>query len=241
MESQFDLKNAVLITTLAGLITLLMPSAPSRASVIADILTASKAVVEVNAAGGGFVRNDSGGVRAVKFERKGGGIIIDAAGIVVTNAHIVSQAGRVTVTLQDKTTVHAEIVHIAGGQDLAFLKIEPPYPLTAFVFADSDSVELSHRVYAIGSSELLKNTISEGTVSGLGQDRQAASSDGYKVKLLRVSFEVYQGDSGSPILSRAAELLGITTAAERSGNHETFAIPSNIIQRQYEGYLESVV
>lgn len=176
-------------------------------------------------------------MRPVGYTRNGSGFILDPHGIIATNAHTVRDAGNVFVTLHDQTRVPAKLMHIVPNTDIAFLYIEPPYPLTPLQFADSDAAAIGESVYTIGHSQWLKGTLIGGNISGLGKENFGGAAH---VTLLQVNFQVYQGDSGSPILDKDGKLLGIISAGKTDGNRVTFAIASGLIAAGYQTYLSSV-
>ena len=105
-------------------------------------MQAKKSVVHIKAEAGGVyggkrqaARTPDGrivilnNVKPIYYKRHGAGIIIKDTGIIVTNAHIVKQASRITVTLHDDTKIEASLEKMIPEQDIAFLKIKPPYPL----------------------------------------------------------------------------------------------------------------
>lgn len=226
---------------------------PARASVIARIQSSSESIVTVTAAISGLfktpvqsVLNKKTGqmvnrraLRAVQSHQKGLGIIIDQAGIIVTNAHIVQNATQIAVTLSDGTPVPAQPVYLAKDDDLAFLKIHSSTPLKAIPFADSDQLKIRTVVYSLGGSPFTKNTISEGMVTGLEKTKRSRHGT-VKVGIIQMNFKVYQGDSGSPILNEHAELLGMTAAGTLTGRQAALAISANIIREHLTEYLKSL-
>jgi S1-C subfamily serine protease len=176
-------------------------------------------------------------VRPVGYARSGSGVIIDPQGIIVTNAHTVKDAGGISVTLFEGSKVHGNLIHILSDNDLAFLYIEPPFPLISVALANSDAVSANTDVYTIGHSQWLRGSLVGGKISGIGQDRSDGTAH---AAVLRVSFGVYQGDSGSPIFDFKGNLLGIISAGQQGRNNGTFAIASNVIAAAYHGYLKQL-
>ncbi len=177
-------------------------------------------------------------VAPVAFTRTGAGVIIDASGLIAVNAHTVNQAGRITVTFADGESAAAALVHEVLQDDVAILRIDAKQLLRAVPFSNSDALALGSPVYSVGHSPLLKNTVSEGVVSGLGTRQEGAAA---QTRLIRASFEVYQGDSGSPFLDKDGSLVGLAAAGETSGNRETYAIPANVIKQHYLDYLRKAL
>ncbi|MCB9800238.1 MAG: trypsin-like peptidase domain-containing protein [Candidatus Omnitrophica bacterium] len=178
-------------------------------------------------------------LQPVKYTRTGAGVIVDPVGLIVANAHTVKQAARVTVTLLNGQKYEAKILELNSEQDLAILGIEPRTPLRYVRLANSNLVKLRSRVYSVGSSQLLHGTISQGKVSGLGRSRGNKALKGKKiVGLIQINFDLYQGDSGSPIFNAEGEVIGIISAGPAVRSNKTFAIPSNQIIQMVAAYVQ---
>jgi len=228
------------------------PKAGSAESVLVSIMSASKAIVQITSEAAQIFRDqpqafrdESGRILVankiipIKYTRKGAGAIIDSEGIIVTNSHVVFESGRITVTLHDETQLQAKLLYVVEGHDIAFIQIKPPYLLPTLSLTDSDAIPLGSAVYTVGSSPLLKGSISEGTVSGLASQKMEKEEGAPKVDIFQVAFDIYKGDSGSPLLDREGKLVGLMAAAQRGAQKVTFAIASNIIKRGYREYLET--
>jgi len=175
-------------------------------------------------------------VQAYAYSRSGAGIIFDSSGLVVTNAHTVENAQRITIIFSDDTSVTALPVYMAPQTDLALLKVDPPYPLTPIPYADSEKLQLGETVYTVGNSKLLDATMSEGRVVGMGV-RQKNMKNKNNIALLELNFGVYKGDSGTPILNGSGEFLGFVWAGKMSGSAATYAVPSASVKKHYDAYL----
>ncbi len=200
-------------------------------SAIQSILESSQAVVGIRAEGAGFF-----GGRSVYFQKAGAGVIIDPAGMIVTNAHIVQQGGRITVTLFDETEIQGEIVQLIPEQDVALIRVSPPNPLPYLMFSDSDRVAIGHKAYTIGNSTFVKGSLNGGEISGIGTHRDEKAGQN-KTAILQVNFNLYQGDSGCPVMDEQGKLIGLVAAAQANRPDITFAIPSNIIKQIYQDYV----
>ena len=165
-----------------------------------------------------------------QLEKTGAGVIIDSNGLIVTNLHIVTFADKVAVILHDNTVVGAKILRYLSEDDLALLKIDPPYPLKSILLADSDKVQLGDPVMNIGHSDILNKTISGGIVNRLGT---IDDNDNKKVEYIQVNMNLYKGDSGGPLLTPDGHLIGMIAAKYRSKNRATIAIPSNKIRELF--------
>src|SRR6185312_708563 len=123
-----------------------------------------------------FFKNRKGGkggereLQPHKTNSLGSGFIIDTAGIVVTNNHVIADADEINVILNDGTKIKADIVGIDKKTDLAVLKFKPPKPLTAVKFGDSDKLRLGDWVIAIGNPFSLGGTVTAGIVSAKNRD-----------------------------------------------------------------------
>ncbi|MCM8775055.1 MAG: S1C family serine protease [Candidatus Omnitrophica bacterium] len=233
----------MIVTVIALAITSSPNTGRGQTSIISTLLEKSKAVVNIKSEFGGvfgdppqaFIHKESGSVIVRRhlipmlYAQTGAGVILDKQGLIITNAHLVRQASRITVALFDGTNCAAELITVSPEYDLAVIRIVPPYPLVSFELSDSDSVRLDDRVYSIGGSILLKNTISEGRIRGIGVKKIQENYGEHPVQLIRINFDMYQGDSGSPLVDPEGKLLGIMSAKSAVNAKEAYAIPSNII------------
>ncbi|MBI3307553.1 MAG: trypsin-like peptidase domain-containing protein [Candidatus Omnitrophica bacterium] len=219
------------------------PRGEAATSVLSTLIESSKAVVEIKAEIGGFlgtkseafIHQESGsvmiqqGITPFYHLRTGAGVIVDPSGLIVTNKHIVSEAGRITVVLHDQAAYEAQLVYISQNHDIALLKISSPHPLPVFEMSNSELIQIDSKVYSIGNSPLLKNTISEGRISGVGVKKERAGVRDPSVQLIQIDFDLFQGDSGSPLLDAEGKLLGIMAAESTRHSKETYAVPSHLI------------
>jgi S1-C subfamily serine protease len=171
---------------------------------------------------------------AVPREGSGSGSVIDRAGHILTNYHVVEDARQVHVTLFDSTIYTAKLVGADPNNDLAVLKIEAPadklFPLP---WGDSTKLQVGMRVFAIGNPFGLERTLTLGIVSSL--NRSLRSENNRMIRgIIQTDAAINPGNSGGPLLNRRAELVGITTAivgraAQSSG--VGLAIPSATARR----------
>jgi S1-C subfamily serine protease len=178
------------------------------------------------------------GVTLASYQRNGAGVIIDPSGVIVTNAHTINQAERVEVLLADGTKLNAKIIRFAKDLDLAFLKIEVATPLPTVTIADSSQILLNQEIFTVGSSPLLKESISGGKITGLASSRNASYSNDYESDFFQTSMNIYKGDSGGPLFNRAGQLIGLMTAKLLSKDNSSYAISSNKIRRYLDAYLK---
>jgi serine protease Do len=185
--------------------------------------------------------NDTSDV-SVRQLSTGSGVIIDPAGYVVTNAHVVAGAERVTVILtlsaeagRPKRTgvkprgrsLRAEIVGVDLETDIALLKV-PETGLPALPFGNSDQVEQGQFVLAFGSPLGLDNSVSMGVVSAPARQLRAEDAMLY----IQTDAPINPGNSGGPLVNTQGEVVGINTLilSQGGGNEGIgFAAPSNTV------------
>lgn len=179
-------------------------------------------------------------LRGATYARTGTGVIIDPDGLIATNAHVVRNAARVSVSYDDGKQKEARIVWVAKNDDLAFLRVESDGELPAFAFSNSDTIKLRDVVYTVGGSEILRGSFIQGKVSGIGMRAPSRNDDTVQVDLIQTSMQdMYQGDSGSPLFDKEGNLLGIMAAVKTSSPYVSYAIPSNRIKKYYKKFLEA--
>src|SRR6267378_7340159 len=129
--------------------------------------------------GGGPGGNSKGGdLQPRKTNSLGSGFIVDTAGIVVTNNHVIADADEINVIMNDGTKIKAELVGVDKKTDLAVLKFKPPAkPLVAVKFGDSDKLRLGEWVIAIGNPFSLGGTVTAGIVSARNHDINSGPYD----------------------------------------------------------------
>ena len=163
----------------------------------------------------------------------GSGVIISPDGYIVTNNHVVEDAAKVTITLNDKREYDGEIIGTDPASDLALIKINETR-LPYLKFANSDSVRIGEWVLAIGNPMGLNSTVTAGIISAkarqLSTGRNTMSDEVY----LQTDAAVNSGNSGGALVNAAGQLVGINTAIASGNGYYTgysFAIPSNIVQK----------
>ncbi|MDY6803328.1 MAG: trypsin-like peptidase domain-containing protein [Cyanobacteriota bacterium] len=134
----------------------------------------------------------------------GSGTIVTSDGMVLTNAHVVSEGGTVTVTLEDGTELDAEVMGFGeDGLDLAVLKIQGEQNLPTIPIAPANSIRVGQRAYAIGNPfGQFQGTFTVGVVSRI-DDEEA---------LIQTDAAINPGNSGGPLLNSNGELIGVNTS-----------------------------
>ena len=178
-----------------------------------------------------FFKNFGDNDRKRRAASLGSGFIIDDAGIVVTNFHVIENAEEITVTLADETSFTAKVLGQDQKTDIAVLKIDPgDAELTAVPFGDSDSLRVGDWVLAIGNPFGLGGTVTAGIVSARGRDIGNGPYDDF----IQTDASINRGNSGGPLFNTEGEVIGINTAIfSQSGGSVGigFAISSNLAKR----------
>lgn len=172
-------------------------------------------------------QGEGGGAPAVPEASLGSGFVIDAEkGYVVTNNHVVKDAGEIRVTFGDDTTLDAKLVGADEKMDLAVLKVESTKKLTAVKFGDSDVLRVGDWVLAIGNPFGLGGTVTAGIISAQQRNINAGPYDDF----IQTDASINRGNSGGPMFNLAGEVIGINTAIFSPSGGSVgigFAIPSN--------------
>jgi S1-C subfamily serine protease len=205
--------------------------------------SASSAAGSSNAAGGlqakftKIVRTVSPKVVEIRTSTAlGSGIVYDARGDVVTNAHVVGNATKVTVRLSDGSTHPATLVGASTGNDLAVVRLTGVAPSPA-VFADSSKLQVGDLALAIGNPLGLASSVSQGIVSSTG--RSVSEGNGVTLKsAIQTSAAINPGNSGGALVNLSDQVIGIPTLAatdpQLGGGAAPgigFAIPSNAVRQ----------
>ena len=179
---------------------------------------------------GGFFMQD------VPAEGEGSGSIIDMAGHVLTNYHVIAGAREITVALFNGETFEAGLIGRDPENDIAVLQISAPrkmlYPVQ---LGDSSQLRVGQKILAIGNPFGLDRTMTVGIVSSLNRD--IPSRTGRQMKsIIQIDAALNRGNSGGPLLNTQGDLVGMNTAiANPSQTGENtgvgFSIPVNTIKR----------
>lgn len=156
----------------------------------------------------------------------GSGFIIDASGYVVTNNHVIADAEKINVILQDNTKLEAKIVGRDAKTDLALLKVTSKKPLPYVSFGDSDKEKVGDWVIAIGNPFGLGGSVTAGIISARSRSINAGPFDDF----LQTDAAINRGNSGGPMFNMAGEVIGVNSAilSPSGGNIGIgFAVPSS--------------
>ena len=158
----------------------------------------------------------------------GSGFLIHPGGYIVTNAHVVHRARKITVTLADKSGYGAAVVAANPARDLAVLKMTATKgrKFRFLRLARSDDLMIGETVVAIGNPLGYQNTCTTGVVSALDRTLKFAGGITYR-GLIQTDAPINRGSSGGPLLNIAGELIGVTTAIRADARGIGFAIPTD--------------
>ena len=138
----------------------------------------------------------------------GSGFVIDPAGYIVTNRHVIAEAYRVTVTFSDMSAYPATVVATNEHPDLALLKINAGRDLPVVKFGDSSKVKIGDTVLAIGNPLGLATSVTSGIVSAINRDVRTSAFDNY----IQTDAAINHGNSGGPLFNTAGEVIGVNWA-----------------------------
>ncbi len=159
---------------------------------------------------------------------QGSGFITNKNGIILTNAHVVSGADRVTVTLKDGREFEGTVTGTDQVTDLAVVKINPQgADLPIASLGDSDRVQVGDWAIAVGNPVGLNNTVTLGIISTLARSSAQVGIPDKRIDFLQTDAAINPGNSGGPLLDQQGNVIGINTAIRADANGIGFAIPIN--------------
>ena len=161
----------------------------------------------------------------------GSGVIINPSGLILTNSHVVFGRAVIMVTLDDGTTLPAEMVGADPLFDIALVRIPASgeAALPSAQLGDSDKVQVGDDVYAIGNPLGLDQTLTRGIVSAVNRILPSAYWS-LAEPLIQTDAAINPGNSGGPLIDRCGDIVGITTAIIAEAQSIGFAIPANLIK-----------
>lgn len=173
------------------------------------------------------------GTQQQVFTAFGSGVIISTDGYIITNNHVVQDAERLTVTLNDRRELPAVLIGNDPATDLAIIKIEAE-GLTAIPFGNSDNSKVGEPVLAIGNPFNLTSTVTAGIISAKARNVGIIENAGLESPIesfIQTDAAVNSGNSGGALVNSQGQLIGVIAAIASGDGYYTgysFAIPSNL-------------
>ncbi len=172
----------------------------------------------------------------------GTGFIVDKTGLIVTNAHVVSDTeSDYSVVLKDGTTYEVIDIDLDEGSDLAIIEIAGK-DLPTLQLGDSGKLKVGQTAIAIGNAlGKFSNTVTVGVVSGVARELTASGAFGEAKNyenVIQTDAALNPGNSGGPLLNTAGQVIGINVATTRGADNIGFAIPVNVLKPILEGFLK---
>lgn len=167
--------------------------------------------------------------RQRKSSSLGSGFVIDPAGIVITNNHVIADASEVTVIFNDGQKLKAEVIGKDQKVDVAVLRVKPEKPLKSVKFGDSDKAKVGDWVIAVGNPFGLGGSVTSGIVSARNRNIDSGPYDNY----IQTDASINKGNSGGPLFNMDGEVIGINTAILSPSGGSVgigFATPANTVQ-----------
>ncbi len=160
----------------------------------------------------------------------GSGFIIDRAGYIVTNNHVIDHSKKITVKLSDGREFDARLIGTDPATDIALLKVKSDKPLPTVEFADDRQVRVGDWVIAVGNPFGLSNTVTAGIVSSLGRD----IGNGPYTDFIQIDAPINRGNSGGPTFDIQGKVIGMNTMIFSPSGGSVgigFAIPASTIHQ----------
>jgi S1-C subfamily serine protease len=256
------MRSALITISTFAVAALVLTASSSSSRVVAQPVTDNNPAISVYAQNGASVVNITSIAivptrqgQMAQPQGIGSGIMLDMAGRIVTNNHVVQDAEQLNVTLQDKTTVPANLVGRDPDNDLAVIQVDPNASddqgrsindrIRPVTWADSDQVVIGETAIAVGSPLGLQQTVTEGIVSARrapGDVAEGAAQLDLLGGAIQTDAAINPGNSGGPLFSSAGQVLGVDSAIlSQSGGNEGigFAIPSNTVKRVIPELIQS--
>jgi Do/DeqQ family serine protease len=160
----------------------------------------------------------------------GSGFIISSSGEILTNAHVVDGADRVTVELKDGRKFDGQVLGEDPVTDVAVIKIDADQ-LPVVKLGDSEKLQPGEAVIAIGNPLGLNYTVTSGIISATGRSSSDIGASDKRVDYIQTDAAINPGNSGGPLLSAQGRVIGMNTAIIRGAQGLGFAIPVNTVKR----------
>ncbi len=175
--------------------------------------------------------------QGVQGQGAGSGFILDTAGHIITNNHVVADADVITVVFFDGFEAQAQTVGLDPDSDLAVIKVDQlPDNVHPLALGNSDAVQVGEWVAAIGNPFALGSSLTVGVVSAVGRTIASGATPFAIPQAIQTDAAINPGNSGGPLLNLNGEVIGVNAQIATGGTSNTnsgvgFAIPVNIVRR----------
>jgi serine protease Do len=173
-------------------------------------------------------------------EALGSGFVVDQAGYIITNHHVIDRADRIQVKFSnDENEYDAKLIGSDAPTDIAVIKIEPRGSIAALKIGNSDAIQVGDWAVAIGSPFGFQATVTAGIISA--KEREVDPTQQFQ-HFLQTDAAINPGNSGGPLLNINGEVIGVNTAiASRTGGYQGigFAMPINAAVRVYNQIIKT--
>jgi serine protease Do len=187
-----------------------------------------------------FFGNPGRNAPSQKASASGSGVIISEDGYIVTNNHVIQNAEKVEVVLNDKREYEAEVIGRDPSTDLALLKVNAK-SLPFIYYGNSDEVKVGEWALAVGNPFSLTSTVTAGIISAKGRNINILNEKFAIESFIQTDAAVNPGNSGGALVNSKGELIGINSAiASNTGSYSgySFAVPVNIVRKVVADLLE---
>ncbi|MEP7224187.1 MAG: trypsin-like peptidase domain-containing protein [Actinomycetota bacterium] len=210
-------------------------ASPSSSTTLKGGALSVNEIYERAASGVVQITSTSGNIGGASQQALGSGFVVDKAGHIVTNYHVIQGADEIRVSFSNRDTVEAQLVGSDPSTDLAVLQVDTSASaLTPLPLGDSDKLEVGDPVVAIGNPFGLDRTATSGIVSAL--QRLITAPNRYTIDhVIQTDAPINHGNSGGPLLNSRGQVIGVNTQIETggvgSGNVGIgFSVPSNTVK-----------
>lgn len=180
------------------------------------------------------------GWRVRSGKNAGTGFLVSSDGLVITNKHVIEQASKLSVVLDNGELYNdVKMIGIDPLNDIGFIKIKNVKNLPAAKLGDSKQIAIGQPVIAIGNAlGQYQNTVTQGIVSGTGRSVVASDESQSKQEtltdMIQTDASINPGNSGGPLVNAAGEVIGINTAVSNSAQGIGFAIPISAVKGMFK-------
>ncbi|MGV2831514.1 trypsin-like peptidase domain-containing protein [Myxosarcina sp. GI1(2024)] len=215
-----------------------IPSPVEQNSFVTSVAkTVEPAVVQINVSRSldgvflPFFGGAPGGANRPTLRGVGSGFVIDSKGLIITNAHVVDRADRVTVSFQDGRLLDGTVLGKDSVTDVAVIQVESADFLPAVTIGDSDLVEQGEWAIAIGNPLGLQETVTVGVISATNRFSRDIGIPDKRIGFLQTDAAINPGNSGGPLLNARGEVIAVNSAIIGGAQGLGFAIPINTARR----------